>query len=137
MYYVSGAAWVHKDAPRYNIKLATSDDGKTWQRDGHICIDFQDASENALARPYVVRDDDGWKMWFSHKGDAYQLGYAESEDGIVWSRHEDGAGLDPTPESWDSDMVEYAAVIRHKGHRFMLYNGNNYGYDGIGLAVEE
>ena len=49
----------------------------------------------------------------------------------------DSAGLDPTPESWDSDMVEYATVIRHKRYRFMFYNGNNYGNDGIDLAVEE
>jgi predicted GH43/DUF377 family glycosyl hydrolase len=136
LYYVSGTEWVHKDLPRYNIKLATSKDGKVWKRDGHVCIDFLDSSENALARPYVVREDGIWKMWFAHKGAEYRIGYAESEDGITWQRHIAGAGLDVTPGSWDSDMVEYAAVIRHKGQRFMFYNGNNYGYDGIGLAVE-
>jgi len=34
-------------------------------------------------------------------------------------------------------MIEYAAVVKHNGRHFMFYNGNNYGYDGIGLAVEE
>ena len=34
-------------------------------------------------------------------------------------------------------MIEYAAVVRHDGRDFMFYNGNNYGYDGIGLAVAE
>jgi hypothetical protein len=34
-------------------------------------------------------------------------------------------------------MVEYAALVRHAGRRFLFYNGNNYGFDGIGLAVEE
>jgi hypothetical protein len=34
-------------------------------------------------------------------------------------------------------MIEYAAVVRYKDRHFMFYNGNNYGADGIGLAVEE
>ena len=137
VYYVSGHEWVHKDLPRYNIKMARSKDGKQWQRDGHVCIDFKDASENALARPYVILEDGTWKMWFGHKGAAYRLGYAESPDGIEWERRDDLAGIDVSPSGFDSEMIEYAAVVKHKGRRFMFYNGNNYGFDGIGLAVEE
>lgn len=136
MYYVSGTGWRHRDLPRYNIKLALSKDGKEWRREGQVCIDFSDDSENALARPYVIYEDGVWKMWFAHKGDAYRLGYAESEDGITWQRQDEFAGLTVSPEGFDSEMVEYAAVVNHKGRRFMFYNGNNYGYDGIGLAVE-
>ena len=137
MYYVSGCGWKHKDLPRYNIKMATSTDGKVWHRDGHVCIDFADDSGNALARPYVIYEDGVWKMWFSHKGEMYRLGYAESEDGINWERRDEYAGLDVSKSGWDSEMVEYAAVVNYKGQHFMFYNGNNYGYDGIGLAIEE
>ena len=136
MYYVSGQEWIHKDLPRYNIKLGRSADGKTWVRDGHVCIDFKDETENALARPYVVFEDGIWKMWFAHKGAAYRLGYAESIDGVNWERMDDVAGLDVSPDGFDSDMIEYAAIVTYKGQRFMFYNGNNYGLDGIGLAVE-
>ena len=38
---------------------------------------------------------------------------------------------------FDSQMLEYAAVIKHQDSYFMFYNGNNYGFDGIGLAVSE
>lgn len=137
MYYVSGCEWVHKDLPRYNIKMAHSQDGKVWQRDGHVCIDFKDDSENALARPYVIFEDGVWKMWFGHKGSAYRLGYAESHDGINWDRRDELAGLDVSPSGFDSEMVEYAAIVKHGDRHFMFYNGNNYGFDGIGLAVEE
>lgn len=137
MYYVSGCGWVHKDLPRYNIKLACSRDGKVWQRDGHVCINFKDDSENALARPYVIFEDGVWKMWFAHKGKTYRLGYAESLDGITWVRRDELAGLDVSPCGFDSDMIEYAAVVKYDGRHFMFYNGNNYGVDGIGLAVEE
>ena len=137
MYYVSGSGWVHKDLPRYNIKMARSADGKIWRREGHVCVDFQDASENALARPYVVFEDGIWKMWFAHKGEAYRIGYAELEDGLDWRRRDDLAGIDVGASGFDSEMIEYAAVVRHEGRAFMFYNGNNYGYDGIGLAVAE
>ena len=136
MYYVSGTGWVHKDLPRYNIKLAKSHDGINWYRDGHVCIDFADDSENAIARPYVINEDSVWKMWFAHKGDAYRLGYAESKNGILWYRKDDLVGIDVSSESFDSEMIAYAAVVKYKGQHFMFYNGNNYGYDGIGLAVE-
>ena len=137
MYYVSGCGWKHKDLPRYNIKMATSNDGKVWNRDGHVWIDFADDNENALARPYVVYEDEVWKMWFSHKGETYRFGYAESEDGINWERRDEFAGLDVSKSGWDSEMVEYAAIVNYKGQHFMFYNGNNYGYDGIGLAIEK
>ena len=137
MYYVSGCGWKHKDLPRYNIKMGSSDDGKKWKREGHVCINFKDDTENALARPYVIYEDGVWKMWFSHKGTTYRLGYAESEDGITWHRRDEYAGLDVSETGWDSEMVEYAAIVRYKDQHFMFYNGNNYGYDGIGLAIEE
>jgi len=135
MYYVSGTGWKHKDLPRYNIKMARSEDAKHWKRDGHVCIDFADDSENALARPCVIFDEGVWKMWFAHKGGAYRLGYAESMDGVNWERQDDFAGIEPSNEGFDSEMIEYAAVIVHEGRYFMFYNGNNYGYGGIGLAV--
>ena len=137
MYYVSGVEWKNKDLPRYNIKLAKSKDGKHWVRNGHICIDFKDDNENALARPYVVYEENIWKMWFSYKGDAYQLGYAESYDGLKWERRDNFSGISVGESGdFDSDMMAYAAVVNYKGRHFMFYNGNNYGYDGIGLGVE-
>lgn len=137
MYYVSGCGWRNKDLPRYHIRLARSDDGKVWRRDGHVCIDFKDDAENALARPYVLFEDGVWKMWFSHKSEEYRMGYAESLDGLSWQRQDERAGLDVSPDGFDSQMVEYAAVVTVDGQRVMFYNGNNYGYDGIGMAVEE
>jgi len=34
-------------------------------------------------------------------------------------------------------MIEYPHVFDHKAKRYMLYNGNNYGKTGFGLAVLE
>jgi hypothetical protein len=34
-------------------------------------------------------------------------------------------------------MIEYPCVFDHDRRRYMLYNGNDYGRTGIGLAVLE
>jgi hypothetical protein len=137
MWYASGARWEPTDAgPKhyYRIVYAESADGVEWTPTGRICIDFADASEYALARPCVVQDGDRYRMWFSCRGDAYRIGYAESPDGLTWERDDRHAGLWPAGEEWESQSVEYGCVFDHDGTRWMLYNGNGYGETGIGLA---
>jgi len=137
LWYASGLGWeAREDGPRhyYNIRFAESEDGISWRRDGHVCIDFGEG-EYALARPCVVKDDDRYRMWYSRRGDAYRIGYAESPDGLEWERRDAEAGIDVSPAGWDSEMIEYPCVFEHKGSWFMLYNGNGYGATGIGLAV--
>jgi predicted GH43/DUF377 family glycosyl hydrolase len=141
MYYVSGTEWKHKNLPRYNIQIAESIDGKNWRREGKIAINYKNEQEMALARPYVIRDTSIYKMWFSYKDDvenggAYRLGYAESKDGFDWLRMDKYSGISVSDRGWDSEMIEYAAVTEHKGKKIMFYNGNNYGADGIGVAIE-
>lgn len=137
VYYVSGTEWVHKDLPKYLIKTATSKDGKVWDRRGDVCINFANESEVALARPYVIKSGSTYRMWFSHKGEAYRMGYAESQDGVNWQRNDAACALTPSTSGFDSDMIEYGAIVEFSGREYMFYNGNNYGFDGIGLAVRQ
>jgi hypothetical protein len=139
LWYASGVRWEARDeGPRhfYNIRYADSEDGISWHRDGRVCIDFAEG-EYALARPCVVRHDDRYRMWYSRRGDAYRIGYAESPDGLEWERKDGETGIDVSHDGWDSEMIEYPCVFQHDGGWFMLYNGNGYGATGIGLAVLE
>lgn len=136
MWYTSGVRWTIEDGrPKhyYHIKYAVSADGVVWDRRGTICIDFAQG-EYAIARPFVIREEGLFKMWYSYRGSSYRIGYAESGDGITWQRKDDEAGLDVSAGGWDSEMVCYASVFDHAGERFMLYNGNGYGRTGFGLA---
>lgn len=140
MWYASGVSWEATPAgPKhyYRIVYAESRDGLTWSPTGRVCIDFADDSEYAICRPCVVRDGDIYRMWFSYRGDAYRIGYAESADGLDWHRDDGRAGLVASGEGWESRSVEYGCVFDHGGARWMLYNGDNYGASGIGLAVLE
>jgi hypothetical protein len=139
MWYTSGVRWTVEDGkPKhyYHIKYAESENGLEWQRRGVVCLDFQ-GDEHVVARPCVVRDRDLYRMWYSYRGPSYRIGYAESEDGLSWTRRDDLVGIDVSASGFDSEMIEYAYVFDHKGERHMLYNGNGYGKSGIGLAVLE
>ena len=76
-------------------------------------------------------------MWYCRRGDnhPYRIGYAESNDGIIWTRHDDRVGISASEDGWDSEMTAYPFVFDQDGARFMLYAGNGYGRAGMGLAV--
>jgi hypothetical protein len=138
MWYVSCVGWEQTAAGprhRYLVKYAESDDGVCWRRDGRIAIPLEGPDEYAISRPWVIRDTDGYRMWFSSRGDAYRLGYAESADGIEWRRADRGAGLETAADGWDSEMIAYPCVFDRGDERWLLYNGNGYGRSGIGLAT--
>jgi hypothetical protein len=140
MWYLSCVAWERTAAGlrhRYHVKYAESDDGIRWRRDGRVAIDFGGPDEYAISRPCVVRDGGLYRMWYSHRGDAYRIGYAESPDGYEWTRRDDLVGLGVSDSGWDSEMVEYPFVFDAAGSRYMLYNGNGYGLTGTGVAVLE
>jgi hypothetical protein len=136
MWYVSGEGWINRDLPKYNIKYAESEDGVNWERNGHVCLELN-PNETALARPCVLEEDGIYRMWFSYKDPliGYRIGYAESYDGKKWIRYDDEAAMDPSTEGWDSEMIEYSFVFKHKNILYMLYNGNGYGINGAGYAV--
>jgi len=139
MWYVSGIEWANKDFVSYDIKYAESKNGIQWKRDGNACLGFNSPEEYALARPCVLMEDGIYKMWFGKRQgqETYRIGYAESKDGHSWERKDHIAGLDVSESGWDSEMVEYPYVFNHKGKKYLLYNGNGYGRNGFGYAVEE
>lgn len=140
MWYLSCTGWqIRPTGPehRYHIKYAESVDGIHWQRDGIVAIDYANDDEYAISRPSVLRIGDIWHMWYSYRGSHYRIGYARSNDGKRWTRHDDCVALppSPSPSEWDAEMVEYPHVFWLGGKLHMLYNGDRYGMTGLGLAV--
>jgi hypothetical protein len=137
MWYSSCVRWEKiggKSCHFYHVRYAESTDGVEWKREGRVAIDFSDPSEVALSRPYVVRDDSCYRMWFCVRGECYRLGYAESQDGLLWDRDDSRAGLEPSPGEWDSETA-YPCIFDYAGVRYLLYSGNGYGQSGIGYAT--
>lgn len=141
MWYISCVDWkIRNDAPRhsYHLKFATSDDGVNWHRSGKVAIDFKSEFEYAISQPWVTLDGGTYKMWFSYRGqqgiDTYRIGYAESNNGETWTRDDTAIAFDVAESGWDSQMICYPFVFTLNGRRLMLYNGDEYGKTGFGLA---
>ena len=137
MWYGSTISWESKNGEMIHvINYATSNDGEKWQKHG-IAIPYELNIAQAFSRPTVIKDRMIYHMWFSYRsgtGQKYRIGYASSSDGINWARKQE-SGIDISKSGWDSEMICYPCVFEHKGERYMLYNGNDYGKTGFGLAI--
>ena len=146
MWYISFTKWkVYNERmePTFVIKYATSHNGIDWETSEKICIDSNYDGES-FARPWIIKDDGIYKMWFSTRGPKgyrqkggqhYMLEYAESYDGVNWKRKSNKNNLKLSISGWDSEMIEYASVIKINNIYYMLYNGNGFGKTGFGYAV--
>jgi hypothetical protein len=54
---------------------------------------------------------------------------------VSWVRDDEQAGIDVSCKGWDSKMQCYPHTFTLDGQVFMLYNGNEFGRTGFGLAV--
>jgi len=138
MWYGSHLNWGNETREmEHVIKYAHSSDGIDWVPTGEVCVPQIATAAYAYSRPCVLFAAGRYRMWFSYRGKAYRIGYAESDDGIHWQRLDEKAGLLPSGTDWDADEVAYAHVFTHEDQYHMLYCGNGYGRTGFGLAVYE
>jgi hypothetical protein len=142
MWYVGGSKWTKvngKLVPVYRIKYLESKDGINWGDQGKICIDFLNEDEHGFGRPFVVKENSLYKMFYSirTRSKGYRLGYAESKDGINWIRKDEEVGIDVSDSGWDSKMICFSSILNVRGKTYMFYNGNNFGETGFGYAVLE
>ena len=143
LWYVAGSEWAAiegKEMPIYDIRYQESKDGIHWDDQGTVCIKIGHDDEHGFGRPYVIKDEDKYRMFYSVRRRsfaAYRMGYGESPDGIHWVRKDHELGLDVSASGWDSDAIMYAAVIDAGGETYLFYNGNDFGKEGFGYAVLE
>ncbi len=148
MWYGSHLTWGDEppESMVHVLKYAESDDGISWRRDGRVVLGQEwvghtssrlQGTARAFARPCVLREADGYKMWYSYRGRSYRIGYAASADGLTWCRRDDEVGINVSASGWDSEMIDYPYVFDHRNNRYMLYCGNGYGKTGFGIAVLE
>jgi predicted GH43/DUF377 family glycosyl hydrolase len=142
MWYVSAPKWIEDEHGVHYIcviRYATSNDGINWKAHKHICLEPVLPNEYAVGRPSIIRDGGIYKMWFSIRSFSkfYTIGFAESEDGIVWERMDAKAGIEKSDAGWDSEMICYPYVVDVNGRKLMFYNGNGRGLSGFGYAVLE
>ncbi len=140
MWYIAGSEWKEIDGkimPVYHLRYMESPDGIQWPEEGKVILEIDRNKEHGFGRPYIVKKKDYYQMFYSIRKNnprAYRLGYAESDDGIHWERKDHKMGLDVSQEGWDSESVEYSAVININKRTYCFYNGNDFGVTGVGVA---
>ncbi len=152
MWYVFGRGWKASQdqvSPSrvYKIGHAVSDDGIEWvKEDGRQILPDRLADDECQALPTVARLAGEYHMFFCYRQASdfrtnptrsYRMGHARSSDLLNWTRADEQLALEPTPGSWDSDMLCYPHVFEVDGKLHMLYNGNAFGRYGFGLATLE
>jgi len=149
LFYLCGKEWIkNENKPEiiYKIRMATSDDGFNWKRYGEdIISDVLDKNE-CQAGPDVFFMDGVYHMYFAYREGlnfrnddkrGYRIGYATSYDLIKWERNDDKKGIEYSDFGWDSKMMHYPHVFELDGNHYMIYNGNDFGKYGFGIAILE
>lgn len=151
MWYIYGTKWITgtgENEPQrvYKIAQAFSEDGIVWQRDGRQIIDDKLNENECQALPSVVYFEKRYHMFFCYrqatdfrknKERGYRIGYAFSDDMKNWTRDDAGAGIEVSEKDWDADMLCYPHVFRCDDKLYLLYNGNEFGRLGFGIAELE
>ncbi len=151
MWYMFGIKWIDTDdegAQRvYKIGHTTSTDGVNWFKKEYkqIIPDFLNVNE-CQALPTVLYHKNKYHMYFCYreatgfrkdKNRSYRLGYAYSNDLINWTRDEENVGITNSEEGWDSEMMCYPHIFNCDNKVYLLYNGNEFGKYGFGIAILE
>jgi hypothetical protein len=142
LWYLAGSHWISlngKTQPVYSIHYLESSDGFTWGTEGHECLPVTRDDEYGFGRPFVVKENNAYKMFYSirKKDTGYRLGYAESNNGVDWERKDELLGVEPSLSGWDSQAVCYSSVVAYRNNTYLFYNGNDFGRTGIGYAILE
>jgi hypothetical protein len=152
MWYIFGICWKRysEDAPPdriYKIGHATSADGVNWQTEGgRAIIADRLGPDESQALPSVIEIAGRHHMFFCYRPSSdfrtnpargYRIGHAISDDLQHWIRDDEDPAIDVTDGAWDSDMMCYPHVFECDDRIHLLYNGNQFGRHGFGLATLE
>jgi hypothetical protein len=131
--FVKGEA---KTLPIYDIRYVESKDPYSFPHPGKVILETQ-GNEYRLGRPYLYKKADReFYLFYGYSSEnvPYQLGCAFSSDLKEWKRIDSEIGIGLSENGWDSEMMAYPSVFEINGAIYMLYNGNEYGKYGFGLA---
>lgn len=152
MWYIFGKYWLdasNSEPPArvYKIAHATSCDGVNWKKDGgKQIVEDLIGEDECQALPTVIKIFNKYHMYFCYRyatdfrknpARSYRLGYAHSEDLVTWNREDHNKGIEISDSGWDSEMMCYPNIFEAFGKIYMLYNGNEFGKYGFGLAELE
>jgi hypothetical protein len=152
MWYIFGTGWKRfaSDTPpdrTYKIGHAVSKNGIDWvKEEARQIISDRLGPDESQALPTVVQIGERHHMFFCYRESfdfrtankrGYRIGHAYSDDLLHWTRDDANPQLEIGDGEWDSEMQCYPHAFECDGRYYLLYNGNEFGRHGFGLAEIE
>lgn len=145
LWYSAGTKWVRSNKrpePVYKIRMAHSADGINWIKNGKDLIKNVLEENECQASADVFSFKGQYRMFFSYrynlnfkeKNKGYRIGYAFSDDLVNWTRDDTRAGIEISKSGWDSESISYPHIFELDNNIYMLYQGNQMGKFGFGIA---
>lgn len=83
--------------------------------------------ESLTWTPRIIFDGITYHMWYSGDDGTGSIGYANSTDGITWTKHPSNPVLDPGSDAWEAQSLYVPTVLFDGVTYHMWYTGYSFG----------
>lgn len=123
-----------RPTPSYRLGYCESPDGISWPAGAADCLAQGRGGIFGYGRSAIWRDQQGYHGMISvRRRSGYRIDYAHSPDGITWSLPGNGCFALP-PSAVGQEETMFPSTIAVEGTRYVFYNGDGFGRDGIRCA---
>ena len=152
MYYTSighyyekpnGVETGHGDViPKIGIGYAVSDDGVSWEKPlNDLMVSPRgfdtEPYEYITSKPFLIREDSGFRMWLNTFGTAYRVRSLFGYDGSNWEWQDSGFDGEfgvGKKGCFDDHQRCYVSVLKVEDQYRCWFTGNGFGQTGMGYA---
>jgi len=132
----------------YKIRYAISNDGLSWIKyPNYVLVGESSWELSGVANPHVIYKDGKYLMWYMGWGsNGWKVGFAQSDDGIIWKKHENNPLSLPNSGHVGGQFVSfehgYFQMFYHTGgsvakeiYRVISTDGINWSCEGECLVL--
>ncbi|MBO6807598.1 hypothetical protein [Thalassospira sp.] len=129
-----------KALPIYDLEHVVSKDGLVWPEEQKTVLRYSENEVLGYGRSAIWEaDNGGFEGLFSVRnwdGTYTDILYSTSEDGINWAPlSRDGMAFCAKMTCDGQRSVSFPNIIHQDGRKLMFYNGNDFGREGLRLAI--
>ena len=137
LFYIAATGWFEsngKKCPKYRMMVSHSNSFNKFENAKCVMEPNVNSDEIGFSRPWLFGD----KLYYAvRKSEKENIPYAHIEEAQYLTtgvNRTNNLILERSSSGFDSQMVCFPAVLDLPGGRYMWYNGNGYGAEGIGLC---
>ena len=121
---------------QFQIGLATSSDGKVWQKYSTPVLVGSSYWERQISPHAILKIDSLYYLYYIGRSNVNQdkIGLALSNDGITWLKYSENPVLVAT-QIWEGTGISWPSIVHENGTFSMVYMSTSYGANAFGMAT--